>query len=125
MARGGVEAGPRRGGGEAGRRRGAAVDEQAGRGGRRGRTRRGRRAGQAGGRIMAADKSAAAQNPLPDANFSRSRARLGNISRALQLFPPLERFTPAGPRGNKFPRDFARVTLDYAATRYYANDYAR
>ena len=74
---------------------------------------------------MAADKSAAAQNPLPDANFSRSRARLGNISRALQLFPPLERFTPAGPRGNKFPCDFARVTLDYTATRYYANDYAR
>ena len=119
MARGGREASPRRGGGEAGRRRGAAVDEQAGRGGRRGRTRRGRRAGQAGGRIMAADKSAAAQNPLPDANFSRSRARLGNIFRAL------EHFTPAGPRGNKFPRDFARVTLDYAATRYYANDYAR
>ena len=71
---------------------------------------------------MAADKSAAAQNPLPDANFSRSRARLGNISRALPLFPPLERFTPAGPRRT---RDFARVTLDYAATRYYANDYAR
>jgi len=39
---------------------------------------------------MAADKSVAAQNPLPDANFSHSRARLGNISRAQQLFPPLE-----------------------------------
>ena len=122
---GGGEAGWRLGDGEAGRQRGAAADEQAGRGGRRGRTRRGRRVGQAGGRIMAADKSAAAQNPLPDANFSRSRARLGNISRALQLFPSLERFTPAGPRGNKFPRDFARVTLDYAVTCYYANDYAR
>ena len=81
--------------------------------------------GRRRGRIMAADKSAAAQNPLPDANFSRSRARLGNISRALQLFPLLEHFTPTGPRGNKFPRDFARVTLDYAATCYYANDYAR